>query len=221
MKLGETAAATAVARRKFNSAGRSEFEHKWIARAAFQASTIGSCGELNLLSCNVDDESVARLARVLHSSKLQTINLTFNEVGDRGAGLLALGIRKNRTVTELSLANNKIGCRGARALAEAFSDDGELEVLNLAGNWVRDPGAKALAKFLVGQNQHMVELCLDSNMIGTDGWEALQKELVRNRTGPLGFISLAGNTGCSGVLIKAEDDGLTNMPGMSHVNWHT
>ena len=44
---------------------------RWIARAAFQASTIGTCGALNLLCCKIDDAAAGKLARVLlHSSAL-------------------------------------------------------------------------------------------------------------------------------------------------------
>eukprot|EP01052_Picozoa_sp_SAG31_P007884 SAG31_NODE_384_length_16414_cov_7.492308_17_plen_46_part_00 len=42
----------------------------------------------------------------------------------------------------------------------------------------------------------------------------------RNKQGEISFISLAGNTGCSGVLMKEDSATAENMPGMSRVVWH-
>eukprot|EP01052_Picozoa_sp_SAG31_P007883 SAG31_NODE_384_length_16414_cov_7.492308_16_plen_278_part_00 len=166
------AGSTAEARNRFEKAGRRAFEHKWIARAAFQASTLGQCGALNLYCCKVGDDAVGKLARVLKSIKLVTINLTFNEIGDRGAGLLALGLQGNKTITELSLANNKVGDHGARLMAEVLADQGKLAVLNLSGNRIGDKGAKELSKYIEG-NLVLEELCLDSNLIGVPGASTL------------------------------------------------
>lgn len=126
LATASTAQDTAVARKQLSRAGRREFEHKWIARAAFQASNIGTCGSLNLLSSKVTDDAVERLARVLGTSKLKVINLTFNEISDRGAGLLAIGLRKNHTVVELSLANNKIGASSGGNLPRSHSNHSTL-----------------------------------------------------------------------------------------------
>ena len=53
------------------------------------------------------------------------------------------------------------------------------------------------------------------------GWEALHAGMNGNKSGEIGFISLAGNTGCSGVLIRETSGASTNMPGMTRVVWHS
>lgn len=79
-------------------------------------------------------------------------------------------------------------------MAEAFTDDKDLQILNLAGNKINNPGAKALGR-CIEKNMTLAELCLDSNMIGHEGWEALNLGMNRNKDGAISFVSLAGNTG--------------------------
>ncbi|XP_077600230.1 leucine-rich repeat-containing protein 71 isoform X3 [Stigmatopora nigra] len=82
---------------------------------------------LNLRNNRIEDEGVRLLASGLSTSRsanrsLISLNLSFNHIGDVGAGYLAKGLRFNRTLLFLTLSNNHIGDLGATQLAMVFGE---------------------------------------------------------------------------------------------------
>ncbi|CAL1530498.1 unnamed protein product [Lymnaea stagnalis] len=81
---------------------------------------------LSLRHCKITDKGAASIGRALGTAKLAntkllSLNLTGNFIGDVGATALAQGLRMNRTLVSLVLMNNNIGNKGAEKLAEALS----------------------------------------------------------------------------------------------------
>uniref|UniRef100_A0A3Q2YQR4 Leucine rich repeat containing 71 n=1 Tax=Hippocampus comes TaxID=109280 RepID=A0A3Q2YQR4_HIPCM len=94
---------------------------------------------LNLRNNRIEDEGARLLGAALSTStcanwNLTSLNLSFNHIGDVGAGHIAKGLRFNRTLLFLSLSNNHIGDSGATKLAAVVADRREL----LQTQWVPD-----------------------------------------------------------------------------------
>ncbi|XP_019720905.1 leucine-rich repeat-containing protein 71 [Hippocampus comes] len=82
---------------------------------------------LNLRNNRIEDEGARLLGAALSTStcanwNLTSLNLSFNHIGDVGAGHIAKGLRFNRTLLFLSLSNNHIGDSGATKLAAVFGE---------------------------------------------------------------------------------------------------
>lgn len=71
-------------------------------------------------------ESVAAILPSL--TALQTLDLSFNDVGDKGAVALAAALPQSRAIHTLKLVRCKIYVIGARAFAESLSDMTHLQV---------------------------------------------------------------------------------------------
>uniref|UniRef100_A0A0B7BKQ4 Leucine-rich repeat-containing protein 71 n=1 Tax=Arion vulgaris TaxID=1028688 RepID=A0A0B7BKQ4_9EUPU len=81
---------------------------------------------LSLRYCNITDNGAAEMAKLLGTAKyantkLISLNLSGNLIGDYGAAQLAEGLRINRTLLSLTLTNNNIGDQGAIKISEALS----------------------------------------------------------------------------------------------------
>ncbi|XP_005106251.1 leucine-rich repeat-containing protein 71 isoform X10 [Aplysia californica] len=81
---------------------------------------------LSLRHCKITDKGSAGLGRALGTAKvantkLLSLNLTGNDIGDPGAESLAGGLRMNRTLMSLTLTSNKVGDKGVAKISEALS----------------------------------------------------------------------------------------------------
>lgn len=81
---------------------------------------------LSLRHCGINDKGAIMLGRCLGSmkrsnTKLLTLNLSNNKIGNAGLEEIAQGLRMNRTLLSLALASNEIGDKGALKLAEVLS----------------------------------------------------------------------------------------------------
>ncbi|XP_049606922.1 leucine-rich repeat-containing protein 71 isoform X3 [Syngnathus scovelli] len=86
-----------------------------------------SLTHLNLRNNRIEDEGARLLGAALSTStsanwNLTSLNLSFNHIGDVGAGHIAKGLRFNRSLLFLSLSNNHIGDSGATQLATIFGE---------------------------------------------------------------------------------------------------
>ena len=68
------------------------------------------------------------------SSKLKTLCLAMNEIGDEGTKALAEALRYNSTLEALDIGFNSFGDEGAKAVAEALKVYSKLQSLNLQSN---------------------------------------------------------------------------------------
>lgn len=81
---------------------------------------------LSLRYCQITDKGAISIGHCLGSAKkantkLVSLNLTGNSIGDPGAEAIAGGLRMNRTLLALTLTSNHIGDSGVAKIAEALS----------------------------------------------------------------------------------------------------
>ncbi|XP_055878700.1 leucine-rich repeat-containing protein 71-like isoform X3 [Biomphalaria glabrata] len=81
---------------------------------------------LSLRHCKITDKGAEKIGKALGhakwcNTKLITLNLSGNLIGDVGAQALAEGLRMNRTLLSLTLMSNNIGDKGSEKLAETLS----------------------------------------------------------------------------------------------------
>ena len=143
--------------------------------------------EIFMIGCNVDDECVEMLAGGVNfmSSEglknVRTLNMTTNNITERGAATLAEMLKENRTLEQLDVNHNSIGDGGATALAEMLKENRTLQQLNVSLNSIGVGGATALAEMLK-ENRTLQQLNVMHNSIGVGGASALAEMLKENRT---------------------------------------
>ncbi|MCK5796087.1 MAG: pentapeptide repeat-containing protein [Deltaproteobacteria bacterium] len=115
------------------------------ARELAQQSILRSVSSLSLVAAEIHAEGVSALVGPESSFvKLQELNLSDNEIGDRGALTLARSATL-AGLTDLNIAGCSIGPKGAKDLA-ASPHLGALRRLIMSFNPIGDDGARALAK---------------------------------------------------------------------------
>ena len=159
--------------------------------------------QLNLSSRKISPQNPSILLEALSSFQgLQWLNLSFNQLGDKGIAILSSNKSKSLThLQQLDLTENQLGTRGARFLG-VNTIWKKLTLLNLSGNLVCDDGIKFIA-----QNSAWTDLqvlCL--NLIGithngaralaaNESWKNLQELHLDGNIGlgDQGLLALASN----------------------------
>ena len=109
-------------------------------------------GELNLSSCDIDDDAAKRLAAALEeNTSIHTLNLSSNDIDNEGAKYLATALEKNKT----------------------------LRIIDLRSNWIEDDGAEYLVKMLE-KNKTIQKLYLDN--VSDPILQKINQLLTRNST---------------------------------------
>ena len=124
--------------------------------------------ELCLMQCNINSEGADILAGGLAATSLDTLNLSFNDIGPNRTKSIA----ENIICKELNLYDCNIGPEGAMHLAHSLLLKPVLTSLNLADNGIDSISTIALAE---GLNHccNLQELNISLNSIGYDGAVAL------------------------------------------------
>lgn len=115
-----------------------------------------------------------KLAELLPSSKIASLNLEANMLGDNGAVVIAGALPP--TVTLLNLAQNKIGDAGAAAIANILPNSNIIQ-LNLGENEIGNSGLTALANALV--HSRVAEIDLTGNRVSHN--QILEKALLTSK----------------------------------------
>jgi hypothetical protein len=146
-------------------------------------------------------------------------------VGDEGCTRIASALRRNRTITKITLAGNGVGEHGAARLAEPLAKNRYVTALILRGN--KPFGGAAAAALGAGLRTNEILRVLDLSYcpIGDDGLAGLAQALAGN-TG-LRRLNLnateAGNEGAAGIgRFAATHPALVSLslrrnPGIEHV----
>lgn len=116
---------------------------------------------------------------LLQNSQLSVLKLGYNNLGDRGVGILAAGISEHRALESLDLGFNNIGDEGCRALAKAIPRDGTLHTLYLAGNLIGEDGALAIAD-VIRKGSSLRHLYMTGNRLGADGITAITEAVLED-----------------------------------------
>jgi len=97
--------------------------------------------ELHLAGCAVGAGPVGRIAAAVARSSLRLLDLSHNQIGDRGAWDLAWAIAEpHAQLTTLILKSDDIEDDGAAELLAALAHNTVLEVLDLSGNRIDPSG---------------------------------------------------------------------------------
>lgn len=187
---------------------------------------------LDLSYQGITDSEAEQLAKALeNNSRINTLKLYCNAIGDKGAAALA----KVPRLRNLDLSGgNPVGVEGARCLAKS-----KLQSLNLAGNnTLGDDGLVALAgsdtiteldvsecgitdqgALAIFRNKSITHLSLQSNDITAGGVaeiagnnQLIELNLSQNQVGPQGAEKIAANKSLSTVNLDSNslgDEGAT------------
>ena len=124
----------------------------YLAEALAEGDTASGLVSLVLARNQISDAGAAGLGRVLAPkeestpracTRLATLDLRDNYVGNVGAAALAGGLAANSSLLHLSLFHNEVRERGGAALVEALAANTTLLSLNLECNFVTSKRLKA------------------------------------------------------------------------------
>ncbi|XP_040604101.1 NLR family CARD domain-containing protein 3 isoform X4 [Mesocricetus auratus] len=173
------------------------------------------CQSLRLDNNQFQDPVMELLGSVLSGKdcRIQSLSLTENQIGNKGAKALARSLLVNRSLITLDLRSNTIGPQGAKALAEALKKNRTLTSLSLQSNMIKDNGVMCMAEALVS-NQTISILQLQKNLIGPTGAQRMADALKQNKS--LKELMFSSNTiGDGGAMALAEalkvNQGLENL----------
>ena len=125
-----------------------------------------NCIELYLTGCGIDD-NVSILAECFkHCTSLETLDLSCNRIGDKGAVSLAESVKPCLKLVRLNLSLNRIGDVGAMAVANATKC-----LVYLCGNYITN--TNDIIQHVSGHNVDFHILTFTGCGIGDSGVESL------------------------------------------------
>ena len=84
-----------------------------------------------------------------NNTRILSLSLDYNDLGDAGAAILAEALRENTSVRELDLEGNKIGEEGASRILEMLADNHSLQDVTLfRGNNISDETLEKISRAL-------------------------------------------------------------------------
>ena len=86
----------------------------------------------NLCDMNLGQKFVVKLSTYINMDKIAVINLSKNNIGDKGVDLLMKCIRSNRSLVSLNLSSNEISSAGFIQIFETMSSNESIIYLNLS-----------------------------------------------------------------------------------------
>ena len=92
---------------------------------------------------------------------LEELDLSFNDLGDRGAELLSEGITNTKALKVLYIGSNDIGPLGTTMIANSLSNNVTLEKLNISSNPIGQHGAIALSNAITHNKKLKILLLYD------------------------------------------------------------
>lgn len=142
--------------------------------------------ELQLQSCGIGDDVAGAIAPLVAQGRVESLLLTQNDIGDRGAAMLAESCATGAVLTRLSLMANSVGDAGVVAFAKAFETNCQLKRVNFSHNQgIGDESVALLVGGSLSHNTHLSDLdvsrcSVKPNMLARLR-ECLSKENVRDR----------------------------------------
>lgn len=124
-----------------------------------------SVSKLEFGRCTFSDETAKSFAEVLlQHTKLHTLIMCENKIGQLGIKSISRALAKNNTLHTFALTGDKNGNAWAKNLAEMLTENTGLYTLVLTGNTISDGGAECLARGLIN-NKTLRILDLSRNHI--------------------------------------------------------
>ncbi len=139
---------------------------------------------LSLSRTGLNDIAVDWIAAAIRSDnvrlrRLTYINLSDNQIGDRGAMTLA-AIARDIPYVRISLENNQIGSRGAVELVKDIAAGNSQSSVRLSGNRIDDQGARELSQKLARYRGRIDRLDLSHNPITLQGDREMARHLPQS-----------------------------------------
>jgi hypothetical protein len=153
----------------------------------------GSVHYLELMDNRMTSSSMDALSDAFAVCPLVSIAIDFNDIGDDGVARLCSGLKLSKKLESLSLSYCNVGGRGAAELAtHVLPNLTSLKNLDLQGNFVRNDGMAALGAALA-ENTCLESLNLSDNSIEdhVESVAAFRDGVLQNTT--LQSINLGGN----------------------------
>lgn len=134
---------------------------------------------LDVSYSNLGPKGAKALAIPLHlNSTVSTLNLEDNDIGPDGCQSICEGLLDNHSVERLNLARNNIGLHGLICICRVLKNDLIISRLNLSGNGFGDTSAQLLAFVL--QHPSIRELQLAANELEHQTAKAIGDNLGNN-----------------------------------------
>ena len=147
------------------------------------ARAIDELMEVNLDDHAIDDASSTKLAAALRrNGSVTSLSIARGNIRTKGCAAIAAMLRHNSAIDSLDLSRNRIGDGGCAALRRTLRNTSTLTCISLAGNAITDDGCAALARGLA-KNQSVLLLDLASNAIGDEGCVAMAAALASGVSG--------------------------------------
>jgi Ran GTPase-activating protein (RanGAP) involved in mRNA processing and transport len=158
--------------------------------------------KLELWVCGLDGQAVEVIASSLRNNSVLTeLSLDGNkDIGPRGAQVLCEFLCVNSFLKLLGLRSCNVGDEGAGRLAVAMRQNRTLEGLFVGNNGITHVGAAAIAAALPC-NQTLKRLFLSNNPLGDDGVEVLAKAVPHSGLRKLWLFGAEfGARGCAALV---------------------
>ena len=188
--------------------------------AEYVVSALGAHQNLRELSLEFllyDKKWVVALGNILNKplSKLRSLNLDYNEIGDAEASILGKALSKNRSLKKLSLSNFESSTStGWAALFRGMTSSCSLEEISIC--YIKFGNEEALsfaAEYAIARNTTLKSLdmswvCPDEQSITSVGWSTLFRSLL-NPSSMLENLDLYGSS-IDDIGVTALGDALAN-----------
>jgi Ran GTPase-activating protein (RanGAP) involved in mRNA processing and transport len=114
---------------------------KWIFEAIEKNTTLTSISFAKNLMMR--KEGIFKIANgIMKNVSLQKIDLSGNEINEKGVKWIAEALKKNFVLLEIDLRRNLISNEGAKWISEAIIQNSILQVIRLGENYIKAEGVK-------------------------------------------------------------------------------
>jgi hypothetical protein len=191
--------------------GDNGLDDKWMVRFEPVLEQYHDLAELNLNSNEIGPKGAKILANVLQGSNFIRLHLFGNNIGAEGAMYIAQVLAQCPNFVELILNTNNIGDEGALYIANALCNAQcpNLVKLNLRYNNISDEGAKSFEKVLCNaQCSSLTDLNLDHNNISEEAAKRLKEKLSQSHNLVLKELLLEYQSSNPRTLVTNEQKAL-------------
>jgi hypothetical protein len=130
----------------------------------------------NSITFNLPKIQKPDLLKIFINLSLKKLDLSNNNIGDKGLNVLATVLKVNKSIIDLNLSNNNIGDKGASEIAEALKQTKSIDTIDLSNNNIGYIGASKIVESL-RQNRTLEHIILYNNHMTYSTLFKLNKEL--------------------------------------------
>jgi Ran GTPase-activating protein (RanGAP) involved in mRNA processing and transport len=147
------------------------------------------------------EDNMIFLQKALELSKLVSIDLSNNNIEDKGCRCIMDAMKFNNSLKSLNLSFNNITTNGGFYIADMLMKNKTIDTIILGGNNITDNGLQSLANVLASNNRTVKYLDLSNNKLKSNDIIFIANMLTKNS--PLAILNLSNN--------KLDLDSVTNI----------